>query len=207
MATIAIKIAVTTWPRPRSLGAPTADIGATGCSTIIPYKIKSHRVSARRNLGAAAVTVASAPKHLSFQPAILRSIQSFQTPPFCVNRLNQASAIFRLRIPTRRLHAILIFRHAPLRPTLRIHRGHNQKERKGQLGGGLSPHHTGRRVRSRRPLPVRSRFPAPRRARSFHRLLNSPSRGRKDRKKGFHGAGPSPSPSRRPRRRRRRNPQ
>jgi uncharacterized protein YwlG (UPF0340 family) len=68
IATIATKLAVTTWPRPRSLRAPNADIGATGCSTIIPYKIKSQSVSARRNLGAAAVTVvASAPKTLSFQ--------------------------------------------------------------------------------------------------------------------------------------------
>jgi hypothetical protein len=67
MATIAIKIAVTTWPRPRSLSAPNADIGATGCSTIIPYKIKSHSVSVRRNLGAAAATVAtSVSKHSSF---------------------------------------------------------------------------------------------------------------------------------------------
>ena len=63
MATSAIKIAVTTWPRPRSLSAPNADIGATGCNTIIPYKIKSHSVSVRRSLGAAVVTVvASEPK-------------------------------------------------------------------------------------------------------------------------------------------------
>jgi len=33
---MAIKIAVTTWPRPRSLSAPNADIGATGCSTDHP---------------------------------------------------------------------------------------------------------------------------------------------------------------------------
>jgi hypothetical protein len=75
---MAIKIAVTTWPRPRSLSAPNADIGATGCSTIIPYKIRSHKVSARRNLGAVAVTVvASAPKHLSFQAHIASLLNRF----------------------------------------------------------------------------------------------------------------------------------
>jgi hypothetical protein len=68
IATMAIKVAVTTWPRPRSLSAPNADIGATGCNTIIPYKIKSHSVSVRRNLGAAAATtVASIPKNSSSQ--------------------------------------------------------------------------------------------------------------------------------------------
>src|ERR1700682_2085968 len=91
MATMAIKIAVTTWPRPRLLSAPNADIGATGWSTIIPYKIKSHSVSARRNLGAAAVTVAAS---VLKQSALW--IESFQTPSFCGNHLPQASANFRL---------------------------------------------------------------------------------------------------------------
>src|SRR6266481_5264566 len=93
---MAIKIAVTTWPRPRSLNAPNADIGATGCNTIIPYKIKSHSVSVRRSLGAAAVTVeASVPKPLSFQLSPC-PIQSFQAPSFCGNPLRGASANFPL---------------------------------------------------------------------------------------------------------------
>src|SRR5712664_1146953 len=104
MATMAIRIAVTTWPRPRSLNAPNADIGATGCSTIIPYKIKSHSVSARRNLGAAAVTVvASVPKHLSLQDTLqdksYASIESFQARSFCGNPLPQASPNFGPRNP------------------------------------------------------------------------------------------------------------
>src|SRR5579859_5299382 len=49
MATIAINTAVTTCPCPRSLKAPNADIGATGCSTIIPYKIKSQSVNDLRS--------------------------------------------------------------------------------------------------------------------------------------------------------------
>src|SRR5262249_6280119 len=49
IATMAIKTAVTTCPCPRSLNAPNADIGATGCSTIIPYKIRSQSVSDLRN--------------------------------------------------------------------------------------------------------------------------------------------------------------
>src|SRR5229473_5490147 len=56
MATMAIRSAVTTWPRPRLLSAPKADIGATGCNTIIPYRIRSQSVSARRNLGAVLTT-------------------------------------------------------------------------------------------------------------------------------------------------------
>src|SRR5260221_597075 len=101
---MAIRIAVTTWPRPRSLNAPNADIGATGCSTIIPYKIKSHSVSARRNLGAAAVTVvASVPKHLSLQDTLqdksYASIESFQARSFCGNPLPQASPNFGPRNP------------------------------------------------------------------------------------------------------------
>src|SRR5580704_12605733 len=38
---------VTTWPWPRSLITPNTDIGATGCSTITPYRMRSHRVNAR----------------------------------------------------------------------------------------------------------------------------------------------------------------
>src|ERR1700680_4249418 len=48
MATMAIRIAVTTWPCPRLLSTPKADIGATGCITMTPYKIKSHNVSVLR---------------------------------------------------------------------------------------------------------------------------------------------------------------
>jgi hypothetical protein len=96
MATIAMRIAVTTCPRPRSLSTPYTDIGATGWITITPYKIRSHSVSVRRNLGAADVTVVtSVPKKLSFRPQFV-AIESFQAPSFCVNRLTQASSIFAL---------------------------------------------------------------------------------------------------------------
>ncbi len=72
---MATKMAVTTWPRPRSLRAPKA----TGCSTIIPYKIRSHSVSARRNLGAAAATVVtSVPNHRSFQDPELPLLNRFK---------------------------------------------------------------------------------------------------------------------------------
>jgi hypothetical protein len=49
---MAIRIVVTTWPRPRSLSTPNTDIGATGWMTITPYRIKSHSVSDRRSRGA-----------------------------------------------------------------------------------------------------------------------------------------------------------
>src|ERR1700719_59370 len=168
---MAIRIAVTTCPRPRSLRAPNADIGATGCSTIIPYRIKSHSVSVRRNRGAAATIVfASVLTHFSLPPCKTCAIESFQSPSFCGNTHPQASANFP--------REILFVRHVALRPTLRIHRRHHQKERKSHSRGGLPPHQSRRRSRSGRPLPLRTRFSAPRRARPLHRLLPSSFRRR-----------------------------
>src|SRR5260370_29324404 len=54
IATIAIRIVVTTCPCPRSLSAPNTDIGATGWITITPYRIRSQSVSERLRRGALA---------------------------------------------------------------------------------------------------------------------------------------------------------
>src|SRR5271165_1368317 len=47
MPAMASSRVVTTWPWPRSLITPNTDMGATGCSTITPYRMRSHRVRAR----------------------------------------------------------------------------------------------------------------------------------------------------------------
>src|SRR6202035_5016604 len=57
---MAMRIAVTTCPCPRSLRTPNTDMGATGWITITPYRIRSHKVSVRRRRGAASV-IAVAP--------------------------------------------------------------------------------------------------------------------------------------------------
>jgi DNA ligase 1 len=77
--------------------------------TITPYKIRSHSVSVRSNRGAAVgvTTFTSVPKRLSFPFARAAFIESFQAPPFCVNRLAQASPIVASWVPS--LHAILFF--------------------------------------------------------------------------------------------------
>src|SRR5690348_12451195 len=62
---MAIRIAVTTSPCPRLLSTPNADIGATGCSTITPYMMRSHSVSVRRRRGPEFMPV-SLLKRLSF---------------------------------------------------------------------------------------------------------------------------------------------
>src|SRR3984893_18413358 len=54
IATMAIRIVVTTWPCPRSLSTPNTDIGATGWITITPYRIRSQSVSERLRRGALA---------------------------------------------------------------------------------------------------------------------------------------------------------
>src|SRR5258708_38966079 len=54
IATIAIRIVVTTCPCPRSLSTPNTDIGATGWITITPYRIRSQSVSERLRRGALA---------------------------------------------------------------------------------------------------------------------------------------------------------
>src|SRR6267378_1059062 len=52
IATMAIRIVVTTCPCPRSLSTPNTDIGATGWITITPYRIRSQSVSERLRRGA-----------------------------------------------------------------------------------------------------------------------------------------------------------
>src|SRR5260370_12379842 len=54
IATMAIRIVVTTWPCPRSLSTPNTDIGATGWITMTPYRIRSQRVSDRLRRGTSA---------------------------------------------------------------------------------------------------------------------------------------------------------
>src|SRR6202521_1897100 len=54
IATMAIRIVVTTCPCPRSLSTPNTDIGATGWITITPYRIRSQIVSDRRRRGMSA---------------------------------------------------------------------------------------------------------------------------------------------------------
>src|SRR5271166_225087 len=52
MATIAIWMEVTTWPWPALLNTPYAGIGAVGWITMMPYRMRSQSVSARRKRGA-----------------------------------------------------------------------------------------------------------------------------------------------------------
>src|SRR5882762_7222806 len=54
IATMAIRMVVTTCPCPRSLSTPNTDIGATGWITITPYRIRSQRVSDRLRRGTSA---------------------------------------------------------------------------------------------------------------------------------------------------------
>src|ERR1035437_1209164 len=51
IATMAIRIVVTTCPRPRSLSTPNTDMGATGWITMMPYRIRSQSVSERLRRG------------------------------------------------------------------------------------------------------------------------------------------------------------
>src|ERR1700687_2286281 len=54
IATIAIRMVVTTCPRPRSLSTPNTDMGATGWITMMPYRLKSQSVSERLRRGPSA---------------------------------------------------------------------------------------------------------------------------------------------------------
>src|SRR4029077_13742607 len=54
IATMAIRIVVTTCPCPRSLSTPNTDIGATGWITMTPYRIRSQSVSERLRRGTSA---------------------------------------------------------------------------------------------------------------------------------------------------------
>src|ERR1700675_1382167 len=54
IATMAIRIVVTTWPFPGPLSPPNTHIGATGWITITPYRIRSQSVSERLRRGALA---------------------------------------------------------------------------------------------------------------------------------------------------------
>ncbi len=55
IATMAISTAVTTCPLPAFENAPNAGMGAVGWITMMPYRTRSQRPSARFKLGAAAV--------------------------------------------------------------------------------------------------------------------------------------------------------
>src|SRR5579862_973809 len=103
MATIAIRIAVTTCPRPRSLSAPKADIGATGCSTITPYKIKSQSVSVRRNCGApldAGTATASLLKRFSVSATCQRRRRCSQAQrPASNSSAHRDSSLFAIPLP------------------------------------------------------------------------------------------------------------
>src|ERR1700687_637225 len=54
IATMAIRIVVTTCPRPRSLSTPNTDMGATGWITMMPYRTRSRSVSERLSRGTSA---------------------------------------------------------------------------------------------------------------------------------------------------------
>src|ERR1700687_1849114 len=54
IATMAIRIVLTTCPRPRSLSTPNTDMGATGWITMMPYRTRSRSVSERLSRGTSA---------------------------------------------------------------------------------------------------------------------------------------------------------
>src|SRR5260370_39018872 len=75
IATIAIRIVATTWPCPRSLSTPNTDIGATGWITIMPYRIRSQRVSERFRRGMSAGGVGVELLHgLKIKPHLLAEV-------------------------------------------------------------------------------------------------------------------------------------
>src|SRR5256885_3707 len=115
---MAMSSVVTTCPRPRSLSTPNTDIGATGWMMMIPYRIKSHSVSVRRNRGAALLaTVASV---LKVRPT--DSTESFQSA--AILREPSPSRKTKLPAPLLRHHGDLgagakeILRANPVRPSL-----------------------------------------------------------------------------------------
>src|SRR5215472_14743481 len=90
---MAIRIAVTTSPCPRLLNTPNADIGATGCSTITPYKIKSHNVSDRFSRGAVLT-----PTSLSTQLSLRRQVV-MQPGSSYLNRFKSDNSAHSCRLP------------------------------------------------------------------------------------------------------------
>src|SRR5579883_3108856 len=72
---MAMRMAVTTWPLPRSLSTPNTDIGATGWITITPYRIRSQSVSVLRRRGAEETSAVSVVKGSPFAVAFRFAIQ------------------------------------------------------------------------------------------------------------------------------------
>src|ERR1700681_3049726 len=77
IATMAIRIVVTTCPCPRSLSTPNTDIGATGWITMMPYRIRSQSVSDRLRRGASAGGLAAELIH------VLKHVFKTKTPSSC----------------------------------------------------------------------------------------------------------------------------
>src|SRR5713101_7770339 len=97
MATMAIRIVVTTWPCPRSLSTPNTDIGATGWITITPYRIRSQRVSDRLRRGTSAGGLAvELIYHLKIKPhypAEITGFGSLATQKFFSNSIRKGYSV------------------------------------------------------------------------------------------------------------------